>query len=92
MPSDTLPSPRRLASSIVKESKVRHSRFILCFGSILVLPPRNVPAFEPPEHPAVPALSGNKLRRFNSVGVADDPARVRFNAELLLVAFHVIPL
>ena len=92
MPSDTLPSPRRLASAMVNASKVRHRRFILALGSfILVLPPCDVPPLKPPEHPPPAPFAGNVFRRLDGVGVADDPAPVRFNAELLNVAFHFAP-
>ena len=36
MPSDTLPSPLRLASAMVKSSSVRHRRFIFGLGSFIV--------------------------------------------------------
>lgn len=92
MPSDRLPSPLRLASAIVNASKVRHRRFILGLGSvILVLPPCDVPPLEPPKHPPPAPFAGNVFRSFNRVGVADDPAPVRFDTELLNVAFHVAP-
>ena len=92
MPSDTLPSPLRLASAMVNASSVKHRRFILAFGSfILVLPPGNVAPLKPAEHPPPAPFAGNVFRSFNRVGVADDPAPVRFNAELLNVAFHFAP-
>ena len=92
MPSDRLPSPLRLASAIVNASKVRHRRFIFGLGSfILVLPPSNVAPLDPPEHPPPAPFAGNVFRRLDGVGVADDPAPVRLNPELLNVAFHNVP-